>query len=438
MSDTGDKFQSSNLSVPTSRVESWRKLAYQMQPSRGPGSGGGLSTKPNASPQVAGAQWLRKIEFSVYQPVGNAPQQKGGASGGGDFPGATGSSKTGRDLSNLRINFHIKHQQAGQPATLWARIYNMAPKTMQEVIQYGRVKVMAGYHFSGYGLIFDGSVVQYRRGKENPTDTYLEIHAGDGDDRINYGIFLKEYPANTSDAKILEDAVKELGYKPDESYIQKELMKEMEKSLTQRANTKMGMVRDQLRELMQKYNANFYFQHGKIYIQKNGDTLKGKAVVLSPKTGLVGLPEVTPQGIQCQCLLNPKIYVGSRVKIDASVLSGVPFTPGSNVKVTGDNIQEGQGMGAGSGAPGNAGAGGPGTSGGIKKSVALWGGQLETAFTSPQGDYKVIMLEHQGDTRGDPWFCNMICVALDDKGKVIVGSNQSSVWYRASPAAVGG
>jgi len=398
-------FTPSNLTKATSQVETWRKLAQSMIPSRGPGSGG---LKPNAP--ANGTQWLRKVSFSLFQ---NVDQQKEG-----DFPGATGAGKSnkGRELSQLRITFNIKHQQAGTPATLWARVYNMSPDTMAKVIQFGKVQVKAGYEYAAYGLVFEGKVIQYRRGKENPTDTYLEVHASDGDDRINRAVLLETFPEGSTDKTILDQAIKELGYEKNK-VVTKNLIEDLEKEITLRSNTKLIPVRDQLRELMNKHNATYFFQHGKIVVMKRDETLTEKAVVLSPKTGLIGLPQVTPQGIQAQCLLNPNIKVGSKVKIETAILSGVPFTPGTQVTVDKNNQIQGS------------------PAGGIKRE---WGTSLETAWTSPTGTYKVVFLEHQGDTRGDAWYCNMTCVALDDKGVVMVGANPSSALKRGSAEAQAG
>ena len=36
----------------------------------------------------------------------------------------------------------------------------------------------------------------------------------------------------------------------------------------------------------------------------------GQEVVLTPKTGLIGMPEVAPDGIHAKCLLNPKLRWG--------------------------------------------------------------------------------------------------------------------------------
>jgi hypothetical protein len=292
----------------------------------------------------------------------------------------------------------------------------MSPKTMAKVIQFTRVQITGGYRFAGYGVIFDGTVVQYRRGKENPTDTYLELHGADGDDRSNRNLFTGQYPAGTEDKQKIMDAAKQLGVKVN--YIDPDIGKDK----SQRDTTEMTAARTFLREMMSKNDARYFIEHGELVILSNSKAREGNAFVLTPKTGLVGLPEVTPQGIHVKCLLNPKIKIGSKIKIETNVLSGQAFTPGSAVKVNESGAMQGTDSGnLESGAEGK------------QKPAAMWGQQLETAFTSPVGTYKVVMLEHSGDTRGLNWYCDMICVALDAEGKALM--NPSTALRRGAPEA---
>jgi hypothetical protein len=397
MSDKGKPFESTDLSVPSETLEHWRSLSTQMQPSTAPGSAP-VSYKDNSHD----AQWLRKLSFSVYA---------------SDVRGDQGTIKeAGIDLSALRVNFNVKGATSSTPGMLWARVYNMAPKTMADVIQFTRIQIKAGYRFAGFGVIFDGTVVQYRRGKENPTDTYLEIHGADGDDRLNRRMFSAWFPAGTEDKKIILEAAKQLGITV------KEISPDVGTGTTLRDTTEMTTARAKLREMMGKYNARFFFEHGELVILSNDRAREGQAFVMSPKTGLVGLPEVTPAGIQVKSLLNPNIKIGSQIRIQNAVLSGQPFTPGSAVSVS----ETGEMQGSDSG---NLKSGAEGK----QKPAAMWGQQLETAYTSPTGTYKVVMLQHSGDTRGLPWYCDMTCVALDAEGKALM--NPSTALRRAAPEA---
>lgn len=44
--------------------------------------------------------------------------------------------------------------------------------------------------------------------------------------------------------------------------------------------------------------------------------LPGEAVVLSAGTGLIGTPKANDKGIEIKCLLNPRLRIGGRVRLD--------------------------------------------------------------------------------------------------------------------------
>src|SRR5215471_17481323 len=100
MSDSKDgyTFQPSP-NVKTADLEQWRKLAYQMQPSEGPGSGGFKQDK--LDPQTANndAQWLRRFNITVYKPGEGTSSSQQKTYGQGSTPGL--------DLSALRCTFNI-------------------------------------------------------------------------------------------------------------------------------------------------------------------------------------------------------------------------------------------------------------------------------------------------------------------------------------------
>jgi hypothetical protein len=106
---------------------------------------------------------------------------------------------------------------------------------------------------------------------------------------------------------------------------------------------------------------------------------------VSPTTGLIGTPEDTPDGINVRCLLNPLIKVGCPVQIAASDIltisstnavrsefrdGGIPF-PSYGPSIYPATIQRGAGI------------------------------------------YRVIVAEHEGDTRELDWYSDLVCLAID-------------------------
>jgi hypothetical protein len=469
---SSNAFQFSDLNLSSDITEAWRTLAHQLNPSTGD-----LSRLP------ANSKWMRRFSLIVYGagPVGGGtgpatqgaiPMSSGGGAGnlggGSDIPTrrtlalppfrkprngdsagaptppdstlgdtpdkpdatlddvnvtatpdatpAAPDSQQGIDLSDLRCVFHIDKSVSRNPNLLYVRIYNMAPKTMAKVIAMKRVQVSAGYKYAEYGVIFEGTVTQYVRGKENPTDTFLDIYAGDGDKALTaattHTVFQKGSTQldvlnkTRADQKAADDAVKEAELSPA---LTKNLL-----AARYRAHVANESTAQAQRALEVAYAFNTFSDNNTLHAVGKDDYRPGEAVVLTPKTGLVKIPEVTPQGIQIECLLNPKLKLAGLVKVETNLLSGVPYLPGSQVEVDSN----------GRIIPGHE-------AGGSIAQVARGPGQTKiSAFTSPEGTYKIILMKLVGDTRGMPWYCQLICLAM--KGGNVMVSPKSAL-ERASP-----
>ena len=446
MSGDNDPFQASNVNVPTNTIEEWRQLADQMQPSQGAYSGKfswGDTLKPGDITEAQDAQWLRRFNLTVYKAGAPAPVTTVKTFTPAETPAPTpqgmrrvslrddlpDTSKTtldpvevtakpdqqpqsypGIDLSNLRIDFSIKKSTSSSPNSLYARIYNLSPQTMAKVIEFTRIQVSAGYWFSSYGVIFDGSVVQFVRGKENPVDTFLDIYAGDGDTAFGSATMFRVFPAGSDVRTRFDAAFQE--YQTAQSDLKRGQNDAASLNVKlQREYVAAGRVRSIAREMELGYNKQTYFDNGEWNVVDKDGYKQGEAVVLSPRTGMVKIPEVTQQGVQVTCLLNPRLRLGGLVHIDAQWLSGVPYIPGTAAQ------RDGQG---------NVTGGGTDASGQIIVSPALPGQQFVTAFTAPQGNYAIIMMNYHGDTRGQPWYCELVCIAIDSNG-VVMGSVGSAL-----------
>jgi hypothetical protein len=424
----------SGLTTNTDNINT--AVVNKLDTSKGPFSGPGDT-------RDGGSQWLRKISLAVYgaplassggggsvtvtgnsggtapptllraprDPAGgsDSPPAEGGTSdfaGGGDFGGGGDSStntgqQQGLELAALRVTFNVHKNTATTPNFLDARVYNMAPATMKKVIQFGRIKLSAGYKYGQYGVIFDGMVVQYRRGKENPTDTYLEIIAADGQKMVTSNS-AHRFEQGSMESDGIKTIVNDIGI-PVGFMSQK-----VGTDTLLRPWIVAGSSQHYIRDMMVKYNADTFVDMNKLYIVSQQEYLEGEAVVLNTRTGLVGIPEATPQGMQIRCLLNPRIKIGGLVKLDSEFISGVAFIPGGQ-EVTGSEANRvlAQSYGA---------------------DEATFKLQDVPVPTSPIGLYKIYMMEISGDTRGQSWYCDMICLALDANGKPI--ESPGSVFQR--------
>lgn len=286
-----------------------------------------------------------------------------------------GDNDDALDLSELRFRFAIRRGDIQTPNTADIRVYNLAPNTSQRVQkEFTRVVIQAGYD-GNFGLIFDGTIKQVRRGRETPTDTYLDITAADGDRAYNFAVSAISLAAGqASPRNAVEMIVRDMarhgcsqGYIPDTVSSQP----------LPRGKVIFGMSRDALRVLAENTDTTWSIQDGKVdMIPLTGAKPSADIPVITSATGMIGLPEQTQNGIRVRTLLNPNLKIGQVIKIDNASIQRMRF--GLNVDSQTQN-----------------------------QFNAL------AAKTDDDGFYYIMMAEHSGDTRGNDWYTSLICLAMD-------------------------
>lgn len=286
------------------------------------------------------------------------------------------------DLSETHFRFQTSQCDVESPNNASIRVYNLSEATVRNVRkEFTRVILQAGYKGS-YGVIFDGTIKQFRIGRENATDTYLDILAADGDLAYNNAVVnMSLAAANTSPADRTNAALS--AFTP--FGIQSGSIAPATGGVLPRGKVLFGMARIFLRQLAQSQGATWSIQNGKINIVPLDGYLPGDAVVLNSQTGLIGRPEQTVEGLRARCLLNPKIVIGGLVKIDnASVNQTVQRDPN-----------------------------------GALLAFNQYKGLQLLADVTADGIYRVFVAEHDGDTRGQSWYTDLVCLAVDQATKKV-------------------
>lgn len=275
---------------------------------------------------------------------------------------------SGLDLSGLHIKFSIKKADAQTPNTAEIRVYNVAETTVARIRkEFSRVVLQAGYE-TNLGVIFDGNIKQVRFGRENGTDTYIDIAAGDGDDAYNYAVVNTTLAAGASQRDQINAAaspMSERGVKP--GYIG-----ETGETKLARGKVMYGMARDYMRQSAEASDTTWSIQDGKLQFVPNTGVLPNQAVVLNSKTGLVGQPEQTNDGIKARCLLNPMLKIGGKVQINEKDVAQAKLA---------DTSKDAQAN--------------------------------KPADIAADGFYRLLVVEHSGDTRGNDWYSDLICLDID-------------------------
>ena len=275
---------------------------------------------------------------------------------------------SGLDLSGLHIKFAIKKADAQTPNTAEIRVYNVAETTVARIRkEFSRVVLQAGYE-TNLGVIFDGNIKQVRFGRENGVDTYIDIAAGDGDDAYNYAVVNTTLAAGASQRDQINAAASPMsdrGVKP--GYIG-----ETGDTKLARGKVMYGMARDYMRQSAEASDTSWSIQDGKLQFVPNTGVLPNQAVVLNSKTGLVGTPEQTNDGIKARCLLNPMLKIGGKVKINEKDVAQAKLA---------DTSKDAQAN--------------------------------KPADIASDGFYRLLVVEHSGDTRGNDWCSDLVCLDID-------------------------
>lgn len=298
------------------------------------------------------------------------------------------AGEDGLDLSELRIRFKVTNSDNESPNTAVFRIYNLSPDTVRKItgrtpVEFTRVIFQAGYENAYFGILFDGTIKQFREGKENATDTYLDILAAANDIEYNFGICGATVAAGSTSAErgslIAKQMGLELGQVPAFST----------GGVLPRGKVLWGMGRALMRCEADSAGATWSIQDGKVQVVPLAGYLPGEAVVLNALTGLIGIPEQTEQGVVARCLINPKLRIGGLVQINNDIINQ---TSQADLRASGfpeRNLPEGQ------------------------LPYDRYAGVQLFANIAADGFYRLYVVEFIGDTRGQDWYADIIGLAVD-------------------------
>ncbi|CAN7235949.1 hypothetical protein LJR034_000829 [Caballeronia sp. LjRoot34] len=297
------------------------------------------------------------------------------------------TATVGLDLSQMRFKFNTRNADEQAPDTMYVRIYNLAPQTVAKIGTFGRaefstITLQAGYENGRVGIIFQGTIKQTATGRERNVDNYLDIWAADGDDWYNFSCISVSLAAGHTPQQVISAIVNApsingappINFAQDASGLIVGAGAGLKQALS-RGKVIFGMPRDYLRDWANKYGYRWSIQNGEIVVVLITGYRPGEAVVLSSTTGLIGIPEATQDGVKVRALLNPLIRIGCLVQIAQSDINQI--------------------------------------------TQQQWGLSLNpktvptATLATAAGFYRVMVAEFSGDTRGNEWYVDLICLAVD-------------------------
>lgn len=279
-----------------------------------------------------------------------------------------GTDLQGLDLSEMKIKFVVKRSNTMTPNVANIRVYNLELETALRIkSQFKRVILQAGYE-SNFGVIFQGNIKQVILGRESATDTFIDIVAGDGDRAYNFAVVNSTIAAGATQQQQVDTVTNAMSPKG----VTKGHITDLGTTQLPRGKVMFGTARNYLRGVAESTSSGWSIQDEKITFVKLSGYLPGEQVVLTSKTGMIGTPQQTNEGVNVKCLLNPMIKIGGRIRIDNASVE--QFKIDLSVPNSPSNIP---------------------------------------APLTADGVYYVLVAEHTGDSRGVEWYTNLICLNID-------------------------
>lgn len=293
----------------------------------------------------------------------------------------------GLDLSELKFRFSIKQQDVESPNNAVIRVYNLSGETAKRItgkvngVEFTRVIVQAGYEQGVAGVIFEGTIKQFYLGKENNVDKYLDIMAADGDIAYNFAMCNRSFIAGSRPSERISYYTGQMNIPLDSFPVDFNGNPPLP-----RGKVAFGLARDGMRTEADTMGATWSIQNGKVQITNLKGYLPGEAVVINSDSGMIGIPELTDEGVRVRVLLNPRLVVGTLIKINSSDINRLVNTDvGSPVFNSRSRV-------------------------------------LQTARVSADGFYRLYVAEHSGDTRSTEWYSDLTALAVDISSKTVVAN----------------
>lgn len=295
-----------------------------------------------------------------------------------------GANSEALDLSDFRVRFSVSQALAGKPTTADITVYNVGSDTINAIktptndtLRTNRLAVIleAGYE-DDHAIIFNGNLWWKASGRENGTDTFMRLIAATGDRASQYAVVNASIPKGATQSQIfaiVAKSMQEKGVQPCNMPVEMATALPRGKVLYMMSERAMQGIAD-TNNFLWGYGTN-----GLVAIPKEPTYDTGEeVVVINTKTGMIGRPELTVDGVNVQCLLNPRIDVGTLIQLNnATIQKNAGFDTSYSREAFNRNLAAGD------------------------------------AMLDSDGIYQVYSREFVGDTRGNDWYANLRCMSVN-------------------------
>lgn len=240
----------------------------------------------------------------------------------------------------LHINFNVQKADVSSANTSKITLWNLNKAQLATLNEKDCVVTLKAGYGSTMPLIFVGAVSRIETTNDG-ADRMTEIEAIDGRVELRDTFVSLSYKGVINTKKIMQDVAQQMGVSVTFSY---------NATFADYPNgfSFIGAGRTALDKVCAPTDLIWDIQNGILQIKRKGDTMSRQVFVLSPDSGLIGIPKKLTQGAENETdenskgwevvyLLNGAIGVGDYVKIESETVTG--FFRVHTVEHEGDNIE---------------------------------------------------------------------------------------------------
>jgi hypothetical protein len=232
----------------------------------------------------------------------------------------------------LDITFEVVRTLRSRPNACTIRVYNLSEQHRGELEQAGtvRVSLRAGYREpTGMSQLFLGRLKDVTTTREGQ-DLVTEITGLDGGGQHQRGRANRSFAAGTPIGAAIERIagdIAETAASGAESLGLGNVAETIRSWAPARRQLSQGLTvsghgTEELERLTSAAGLEWSVQDERFQFLPRGRALPGTAVVLSERTGLIGVPAVDKRGrISCEALLIPDVFPGRRIRLESERLN---------------------------------------------------------------------------------------------------------------------
>lgn len=229
-----------------------------------------------------------------------------------------GTSVDNIKLRGLRISARVVKSGGSTKSTAQINVYGMTFSQMNQLSTLGMlirlipsntVTLEAGDEEEGMFIVFQGTITNAyadMQGAPNPAFR-IDAHTGLAEDVINAKA--TSFKGATDVATIMQYLAKQMGYVFENNGV----------SVILSNPYLSGSYRSQALTAAKAANIDWIMDNGILAIWPKNGVRKSRAIVVAARTGMVGYPAYTSQGLMLKTQFNPAIQFGGKIKVESDL-----------------------------------------------------------------------------------------------------------------------